>query len=60
MMPEIARSGVPIVWVTHDTDQLRRMADHVMVLVGGQIAAFGHIEELSTHPDATVRALVGA
>ena len=57
---EIAASGVPIVWITHDTDQLRRMADHAVVLIDGEIAAFGHLHELDVHADARVRELVGA
>ncbi|MFN3258732.1 MAG: ATP-binding cassette domain-containing protein [Ilumatobacter sp.] len=57
---EIADSGVPIVWITHDTEQLRRLADHVVVLRGGQIAAFGHLSELEQHDDAFVRDAVGA
>lgn len=57
---EVAGSGVPIVWVTHDTDQLRRLADHAVVLIDGGIGAFGHLDELSEHVDPAVRALVGA
>jgi len=57
---EVAAGGVPIVWVTHDTDQLRRLADHAMVLIDGEVAAFGHVDELSEHAVAAVRALVGA
>lgn len=57
---EVAASGVPIVWVTHDTDQLRRLADHAMVLIDGEVAAFGHVDELSEHDRADVRSLVGA
>ena len=56
----VADGGVPIVWVTHDTEQLRRLADHAMVLVDGEVAAFGHVDELSTHPEDAVRRLVGA
>jgi UDP-glucose/iron transport system ATP-binding protein len=57
---EIAADEVPIVWVTHDTDQLRRLADHAIVIIGGRLVAFGHLDELDRHPDAVVRELVGA
>lgn len=57
---EVAAEGVPIVWVTHDTAQLRRLADHAMVLIDGEVAAFGHVDELSEHENDAVRALVGA
>lgn len=57
---EVAASGVPIVWITHDTAQLRRMADHAVVLIDGEIAASGHLDELDEHPDVRVRELVGA
>lgn len=56
----VAAGGVPIVWITHDTDQLRRLADHVLVLVDGRVAAFGHLAELDQHADPQVRSLVGA
>lgn len=56
----IADSGVPIVWITHDTDQLRRLADHAVVLVDGVVRAFGHLTELDEHDDPVVRSLVGA
>lgn len=57
---EIADGGVPIVWITHDTDQLRRLADHVLVLIDGRVAAFGHLAELDDSPDPEIRSLVGA
>jgi len=57
---EIADGGVPIVWITHDTDQLRRLADHVLLLADGQLLAFGHLSELDEHPDPLVRSLIGA
>ena len=56
----IADSGVPFVWVTHDVDQLRRLADHVIVLVDGRVAATGSLPELDAHADRAVRELVGA
>ncbi len=51
---------MPLVWVTHDTAQLRRLADHAVVLVDGGVAAFGHLDELDRHEDPRVRELVGA
>jgi putative ABC transport system ATP-binding protein len=56
----IADDGVPFVWVTHDVEQLRRLADHVIVLVDGQVAAVGSLPELDVHADPIVRELVGA
>lgn len=35
---EFAAQGLGVVWVTHDLDQLRRMADEVVVLVDGRNA----------------------
>ncbi len=51
---------MPIVWVSHDVDQLRRLADHVIVLVDGGVAATGCLADLDVHPDPLVRELVGA
>jgi putative ABC transport system ATP-binding protein len=33
----LARDGMPIVWVTHDLSQARRLADHLVVLASGAI-----------------------
>lgn len=38
---ELADDGLPQVWVTHDLDQLRRLADHVVVLIDGRWAWSG-------------------
>jgi putative ABC transport system ATP-binding protein len=34
----LADGGRPLVWVTHDLDQCRRLADRTVVLVGGRLA----------------------
>lgn len=56
---EIAGDGVPIVWITHDTEQLHRIADHALVIAGGRVAASGELDELVEHPNPVVRELVG-
>ena len=56
----LADSGVAVIWVSHDTDQLRRLADHVIVLADGTVRAVGHLSELDQSPDPLVRQSVGA
>ena len=56
----LADSGVAVIWVSHDTDQLRRLADHVIVLAEGSVRAVGHLDELERSDDAIVRQSVGA
>ena len=56
----LADSGVAVIWVSHDTDQLRRLADHVIVLADGAVRAVGHLSELDESLDPLVRQSVGA
>ncbi len=56
----LADSGVAVIWVSHDTDQLRRLADHVIVLADGAVRAFGHLADLDASTDPIVRQSVGA
>lgn len=56
----LADSGVAVIWVSHDTDQLRRLADHVIVLADGAVRAVGHLSELDASTDPLVRQSVGA
>lgn len=39
-------SGVPMVYVSHDADELRQLASHVVMLKRGRVAAFGGVELL--------------
>ena len=56
----LADSGVAVIWVSHDTDQLRRLADHVIVLADGTVRATGHLDDLDASDDPLVRQSVGA
>ncbi len=55
----LAANGVSIVWVTHDVEQLRRLADHVVVIAAGHVVASGHLADLDASTDPVVRRIVG-
>lgn len=38
---QLARDGMPVLWVTHDLDQLQRVADTVIVLAAGRLRYAG-------------------
>lgn len=58
-LEELARSladgGIPVVWVSHDLAQMRRLADAVAVVVGGSIRFWGSPENLAGSPDPDVQ-----
>ena len=56
----LAESGVAVIWVSHDTDQLRRLADHVIVLADGTVRAMGHLADLDASDDPLGRRAGGA
>lgn len=37
----LADDGVPVVWVTHQLDQMRRLADHLLVMADGRVQHSG-------------------
>lgn len=50
--------ALPIVYVSHQFDEVLRLASHVVLLDRGQVTAQGGIEAISLHP--ALRAIVGA
>jgi len=54
----LSSSGVGVVWVTHDLVQMRRVADHVLVVVNGRIAHQGPVSEVDTEAPESVRAFL--
>ena len=46
----LAAVDVPVLWVTHDLEQMRRIADHVLVVINGRIVHQGPAGAL--HVDA--------
>ena len=53
---ELADSGMPLLWVTHDIAQLRRVADHVVLLLHGGVRLSGTVADLdaAAHADPEI------
>ena len=43
---QLVDDGTPVVWVTHSEEQLRRLADHVLLLDGGRVERSGPAKEV--------------
>ena len=56
----LAETAVNVVWVTHDLDQLRRLADHVLILIGGRVAHAGPAATLEADSPPDVRRFLAA
>ena len=48
------------IWVSHDRDQIRRLADRLVVLVDGRVVAAGSPAQLRSHASPHVQAIVGS
>ena len=46
---QLVDDGVPVVWVTHSQAQLRRLADHVLLLERGRVERSGTVAEVLDH-----------
>lgn len=55
---DAARSGTPVLWVTHDIAQMRRLADHCVVLAEGRVIATGSPQQVLDSPDPAVQAVL--
>jgi molybdate transport system ATP-binding protein len=44
------RLSVPMVYVSHDFDEVLRLATHVVLLDAGRVLAYGAVNEISLHP----------
>ncbi|HVF78721.1 MAG TPA: ATP-binding cassette domain-containing protein [Solirubrobacteraceae bacterium] len=43
---QLVDDGTPVVWVTHSEEQLKRLADHVLLIEGGRVARAGAAKEV--------------
>ena len=48
-------AGTPVLLVTHDLGQMRRLSDFVLVLVDGRLSASGTLDELTASAEPDVR-----
>jgi len=55
----LATRGVVVVWVTHDLRQMRRIADHVLVVIAGRVAHASSLARLDDAPTAVRSFLAG-
>jgi putative ABC transport system ATP-binding protein len=56
----LAARAVRVVWVTHDLEQMRRLAEHVLVMIRGRIAFAGPHATLDTAASPAVRRFLAA
>ena len=43
---KLVEDGTPVIWVTHSQEQLRRLADHVVLLAEGRVDRSGSADEV--------------
>jgi molybdate transport system ATP-binding protein len=51
-------AGIPIIFVSHQFDEVLRLATHVVLMEAGHVVTQGAVEQVSLHP--RLRAIVGA
>jgi len=56
---DLAGDGIPVVWVTHDLPQMRRIADTVVVMIDGRVAHAGAACDVDTGAPAEVARFLG-
>jgi molybdate transport system ATP-binding protein len=50
--------AIPMVYVSHDFDEVLRLATHLVLMEAGKTIAQGNLSEMSLHPE--VRAIIGS
>lgn len=50
LLDGLVADGIAAIWVTHDLDQLTRVAQHVLVMRSGRVVQSGPVEQVLTDP----------
>jgi putative ABC transport system ATP-binding protein len=58
LVRRLVGSGLSVVWVSHDAAQVRRLADHLVVIDGGRVRAQGSLDALVDDRDPVVQAVL--
>ena len=58
LVADLTDDGIHAVWVTHDLDQLRRIADQVLVIVAGEVVQRGPVADVLDAPIPVVRSFL--
>ncbi len=54
----LAASGIIPIWVSHDIEQVRRVAEHVLVIIDGRVAQAGPVDQVLAGPRPDVRRFI--
>ncbi|MDA8381949.1 MAG: molybdenum ABC transporter ATP-binding protein [Betaproteobacteria bacterium] len=52
--------SIPVVYVSHSLEEVSRLADHLLLIAEGSVAASGPLQELATRPDSPLAHLEDA
>lgn len=58
LIADLIADGIHAIWVTHDLDQLRRVARHVIVVIDGEIVQQGPVAAVLAAPQPAVQAFL--
>lgn len=58
LVADLTDEGIHAIWVTHDLDQLRRIADQVIVVIAGEVVQRGQVAKVLDAPIPAVQAFL--
>lgn len=58
LVADLIDEGIHAIWVTHDIDQVRRIADQVIVVVAGEVVQYGPVADVLDAPTPVVEAFL--
>lgn len=56
---KLAKTGMPLIWVTHDLSQMKRIATEVIILIDGRAEYWGPLGDLASSDSTLVHEFMG-